>query len=385
MKRVAIFGAGAYGVVALDKIGAENVDYFLDNNMEKQHTLFKNIEVITLEEFMPQKDKYHVVIASRLYASEMEAQIKAMGITDYSNVIKYLRYSETDELVHNPYESKPAVGTEEEFNSSKTLEAAREVVYKDTEELYGKNLLFSLVEVETINRCNGSCSFCPVNHKDDPREKKIMSEEMFKDIVRQLEEIGYTGRFTTFSNNEPLLDERIIEFNRYAREHLPYARLHLFTNGTLLTLDKFIALMDSLDELIIDNYHPELKLIKPCAEIVKYCETHPELKKRVTIDLRKPQEILTTRGGQAPNRHLIGSYAEDRCMLPFRQIVIRPDGKVSLCCNDAIGKYTLGDLTKDSLLDVWYGPKFQMVRNCLYKGRKNWGDCQFCDSFYTIM
>ena len=156
MKRVAIFGAGAYGVVALDKIGAENVDYFLDNNMEKQHTLFKNIEVITLEEFMPQKDKYHVVIASRLYASEMEAQIKAMGITDYSNVIKYLRYSETDELVHNPYESKPAVGTEEEFNSSKTLEAAREVVYKDTEELYGKNLLFSLVEVETINRCNDS-------------------------------------------------------------------------------------------------------------------------------------------------------------------------------------------------------------------------------------
>lgn len=49
-----------------------------------------------------------------------------------------------------------------------------------------------------------------------------MSEEMFHSIVEQLAEIGYSGRFTTFSNNEPLLDE-----------------------------------------LIIDNYQQELKLIKP--------------------------------------------------------------------------------------------------------------------------
>ena len=65
-------------------------------------------------------------------------------------------------------------------------------------------------------------------------------------------------------------------------------------------------------------------------------------------------------------------------------MIIRPDGKVSLCCNDAVGKYTLGDLTKESLMDIWYGQKFQMVRNCIYEGRKNMGECQFYGTFDYI-
>jgi radical SAM protein with 4Fe4S-binding SPASM domain len=157
--------------------------------------------------------------------------------------------------------------------------------------------------------------------------------------------------------------------------------MHLFTNGTLLTLDKFKALIEVLDELIIDNYQQELKLIKPCLEIQEYCKEHPELTSKVTIVLRKPQEILTSRGGTAPNRKDLIEYAKDRCVLPFKQMIIRPTGQVSLCCNDAIGKFTLGNLNKESLLDIWYGPRFQMVRKCLYEGRENWGNCKYCDTF----
>ena len=56
----------------------------------------------------------------------------------------------------------------------------------------------------------------------------------------------YSGRLTTFSNNEPLLDDRIIEFNKYAKEHLPKARIHMYTNGTLFTPDKFKELVEAL-------------------------------------------------------------------------------------------------------------------------------------------
>ena len=199
--------------------------------------------------------------------------------------------------------------------------------------------------------------------------------------MNQLSEIQYSGRFTTFSNNEPFLDNRIIEFNRYARERLPKARMHLYTNGTLLTIEKFVALIEVLDELIIDNYQQELRLIKPCEDIRQYCENHPELKEKVTIVLRKPNEILTSRGGDAPNRKELKEYGQDRCVLPFKQMIIRPNGQVSLCCNDALGKYTLGDASKDNLLDIWYGPKFQMVRKCLYEGREKWGNCKYCDTF----
>jgi radical SAM protein with 4Fe4S-binding SPASM domain len=179
-----------------------------------------------------------------------------------------------------------------------------------------------------------------------------------------------------------LLDERIVELNKYAREHLPNARIHMFTNGTLFTLQKFKDLIPYLDELIIDNYMQDLKLIKPCREIKEYIEEHPELRRKVTIVLRKPQEILTSRGGDAPNRKELVSYGDAKCALPFEQMIVRPDGKVSLCCNDPIGKNTLGDLTKQSILDVWYGKQYQMIRKCISEGRRNWKHCEYCDSFY---
>lgn len=381
-RKILIFGAGVYGVRALEQYGGENVECFLDNSESKQGTYVKGKLVKSLQEMLPKIDSYKIVIATS-YSSSIEKQLQELGISGYEifEEEKLHGYIETDELIVNPYiEAKEAL-SEDEWSDSEKMQYMRKAVYDAVENLHQKQPLFNHIEVETINRCNGTCSFCPVNRNDDPREKAVMTTELFEKIVNQLAEINYSGKFTTFSNNEPLLDDRIIEFNRYARKHLPHARMHLFTNGTLLTIDKFIALTEVLDEFVIDNYQQELKLIKPCLEIVEYCKDHPELKKKVTIVLRKPKEILTSRGGDAPNRKKLVQYGKDRCILPYKQLIVRPDGKISLCCNDAIGRYTLGDLNKESILDIWYGPKFQMVRKCLYEGRENWGNCQNCDNF----
>lgn len=382
MKKIMIFGAGVYGTDALKELGAENVDYFIDNNVKRHGELFCGKPVIGLDEAVKKKDDYHIVVASKNYSVSMEKDLRNRGIEDYEVYRNRLRgYFETDELIVNWYEQSQAAKDENEWNSSLNQQYSRQAVYDEAERLYGQKLLFNHIEVETINRCNGSCAFCPVSRAVDPREKAVMSEELFYSIVDQLAEMDYSGRFTTFSNNEPLLDDRIIEFNRYARKRLPHARMHLYTNGTLLTINIFEALLEVLDELVIDNYHPQLKLIKPCQEIVAYCEQHPQAKKKATIVMRYPQEILTSRGGTAPNRKDIPDCSKERCVLPFKQLIVRPTGKVSLCCNDALGKYTLGDLTKESILDVWYGQRFQMVRECLYKGRENWGNCKNCDTF----
>lgn len=381
-KEIVIFGAGLYGIKALKQYGEEKVAFFIDNSEAKQGTFVQGKVIKGIKDILPHKDRYQIIIATS-YSASIEKQLQDVGISDYTifedNMLH--GYYETDKLIVNPYEESGEAATEEEWAAQEKLAYSRKAVYDEVERLFRAPRLFSHIELETINRCNGNCSFCPVNRKDDPREKAVMTKELFEKIVCQLAEMDYSGRFTTFSNNEPLLDERLIDFNRYAREKLPKARMHLFTNGTLLTLDKFIALTQILDELIIDNYQQDLKLIKPCVEISSYCEEHPELKKKVTIVLRKPQEILTSRGGTAPNRKVLLDYGEDRCILPFKQMIVRPDGKVSLCCNDAVGKYTLGDLNKESLLDVWYGPKFTMVRKSLYEGRKEWGNCRLCDSF----
>lgn len=381
MKKIAIFGAGLYGKKAFRAMGEGIVECFIDNSPAKQGTTYCGKAVRSLDEIKDNAGNLDILIAS-IYSKSIENQLREQGITDYTIFEDYQHgYYETDELIVNPYEMTEECLTEEAWSESVKMEYARKAVYDIVETFQGDQPLFDHIEIETVNRCNGTCSFCPVNRNDDPRPKEVMTQELFESIVEQLADLDYSGRFTTFSNNEPLLDDRIIDFNEYARRKLPNARMHLFTNGTLLTLDKFIALAEILDELIIDNYQQELRLIKPCVEIAEYCEEHPDLKKKVTIVLRKPQEILTSRGGTAPNRKRLLEYGEDRCVLPFKQMIVRPDGKVSLCCNDAIGRYTLGDLNREKLTDVWYGARFQEVRRCLYEGRKRWGSCRYCDAF----
>lgn len=380
-KDIIIFGAGQIGHMALSKYG-DRVDYFIDNSSQRQGTVIKGIPIKNVEYAINDVEGHTIIIASK-YQDMMARQLRDMGIDRYSFYIEDTNaYYETEELVVNPYQD----GGYKDFNEAEWNEFMQNshavtMVNNMVQQLHGSEVMFNHVEIETVNRCNGNCSFCPVNKKNDTREYKEMSDEMFQNIIGQLVEMNYCGKLALFSNNEPLLDPKILQRHKYAREKLPNARMHLFTNGTLLTIDYFKELMLYLDELIIDNYHQELKLIKPCQDIVCYCEEHPKLKKKVTIVLRKPQEILTSRGGDAPNRSTVDSYGKDRCILPYRQLIIRPDGKVSLCCNDPLGKNTLGDLTKEKIWEVWNNQRFKTIREALYQGRENWPHCQSCDAF----
>ncbi len=313
--------------------------------------------------------------ALQIHAEKLKAEMRII------NPFLQNKYYDTGDVIYNQYGDNETFITEEEWNrmgkENKAIGAVREYAI----ELSKYHPLFEHVEIETINRCNGVCDFCPVSVKHDIREKKVMEEALFKRIIDQLAQISYSGRLATFSNNEPFLDKRIIDFNKYAREKLPRAKMHLFTNGTLLSLDKFIEIVKYLDELIIDNYDQDLKLGKNSETIKKYCEEHPTLKEKVTIVLRRPHEILTSRGGDAPNRVNMPSYPDASCVLPFKQLIIRPDGKVSLCCNDPYGRSTLGDLTKQTLMEVWEGKEFREIRRKLLIGRKEVEHCCHCDTF----
>ena len=43
-------------------------------------------------------------------------------------------------------------------------------------------------------------------------------------------------------------------------------------------------------------------------------------------------------------------------------MVIRPDGKVSLCVNDDYGRVTLGDAAGQSLTEIWQGEAYRRLR-----------------------
>lgn len=269
-----------------------------------------------------------------------------------------------------------------------TVKAKDKQYYKSTRKKLENYLqqdefpLFKFVEVETVNRCNNNCSFCPVSVGNESREYKLMEDELFYSIIDQLQELDYSGTLGLFSNNEPLLDERLPKFIKVAKEKLPNAYHYLFTNALLLTMDKFLDLTTHLDTLYIDNYDDNNKMIPTVRRIYEYCVEHPEIHRKIHISMRKKTEQLSSRGGQSPNRQKKITL-KSSCVLPFEQLIIRPDGKISLCCNDARGVMTLGDLTKERIIDIWRGKTYTNIRETILESRKNIGICRYCDSFFN--
>ncbi|SKB95022.1 radical SAM additional 4Fe4S-binding SPASM domain-containing protein [Lachnospiraceae bacterium] len=364
-----IFGAGETGKRALSKYGKKNVVFFVDNDTAKSGSFIFGIPVRYFKDCIEDLRTAHIIIACKAWKT-IEKQLLSFNLRNYE-IYGNSGYIDIPELVLNPY-------VEERPVNKKWL---REEINRQVKEIE-PDAMFDHVEIETINRCNGVCSFCPVNRNNDVRVYRRMDDSVFEKIIDELAEMNYRGRIALFSNNEPLLDDRIVKFHEMTRKKLPNARMHLCTNGTLLSLDIFTALMENLDELIIDNYNQELLLIPNAKIIFDYCENHADLKSKVTIVLRKPNEILTSRGGDSPNKVREKSEADVSCLLPYKQLIIRPDGKVSLCCNDALGKCTLGDVSLNSLSEIWNGREFRNIRKKMREGRINIPRCRYCDTLF---
>lgn len=250
--------------------------------------------------------------------------------------------------------------------------------------------LFQYIEIETLNRCNGKCTFCPVNVNQPQRPYAKMTWELFEKIIGELESYSYSGSINLFSNNEPFLDERILDWMRYTKEKLPDAKLIMFTNGSLLTLERFLETIKYTSHLHIDNYSDDNTVNKNLREIYDYIQKHPDLEGSANLegcvyfDMRKRDEKLTSRGGEAPNRKQAKGI-DAACFYPYKQMIIRPDGKCSLCCNDALGKYTLGDANMQTLKEIWYGEKYTQIRKTMKEARrKNLELCKHCDTHALV-
>ena len=250
------------------------------------------------------------------------------------------------------------------------------------------NRLFSWIEIETINRCNSTCSFCPVNRWDERRSFAAMPKTLFSKIIDDLGSLSYSGKLALHSNNEPLLDETLVDRVREARTKCPDAFIFMYTNGTLLNTDLAWQLIKAgIDLIRITNYSDQLKLNKNLQTLVENFKSPPYAHhaSKIRIVLRKLNEVLSNRGGAAPNKlprldQTYQYYHSSSCRYPFDQLVIRPDGKVSLCGNDAYGQVTLGDVALHSLTEIWYGEEYRRLRTELAtNGRKNLPVCNTCD------
>ncbi len=153
----------------------------------------------------------------------------------------------------------------------------------------------------------------------------------------------------------------------------------LYTNGLLLTKERFHKLIPNIDKMIINNYSEKLELHKNVKELFEYIKSEPDLsQKDITIQIRYIKEILTNRAGGAPNKKG-KKVIRKACIMPFTDFTIYPNGRVGLCCSDALEKTCYGNVRNASIKEIWYSDVYKMLREKIGKDRSLYDFCKGCD------
>lgn len=240
--------------------------------------------------------------------------------------------------------------------------------------------LFRSVELETRTRCNSSCSFCAASILTDQRPDIYMPDALFEKLILELVTLDYDGAIKFFVNNEPLLDKRTSDFIRKAKAALPKVRTEVHTNGLKLNPKSGRELLEAgLDLLYINNYTQDGRMHKGVEAFLK--EVAPDFPAvEIVFHLRLLDEQLLNRGGTAPNGRVLAAPLPLPCILPFDEVVVTADGRVTICCQDHYFESAVGNLNESSLRDIWYGPGFQKLRSDLLRSDRSGNKfCSSCD------
>lgn len=281
------------------------------------------------------------------------------------------------------------------------------------------------VRIESTNRCNLHCIMCPTGCSDNRSDTGFMDFGLYEKIVDEARNFPYPTWLILYLGGEPLLHKDLVRMIKLAKSKRLYCRFS--TNATLLTMYKTDELLKSgLDciDLSFDDVSPnEYQLMRRGASYFKtyYNIIHfLEQKKHfdllhplVTIDSLRLREDGMYKGGKvAPSKefrrlfagydvqniavmwaHLwAGEFAEKppytytrkengytgKCILPWTDLTMNWKGQVVACCYDLKYDYVIGDVNKNSLLEVWNSDRMVELRKKLLAGE--YADLTLCRS-----
>lgn len=221
---------------------------------------------------------------------------------------------------------------------------------------------FQVVEIEVNTRCNLRCPYCPQSYEWFRRPESRMDDALFGSIIGQLAEVQFAGRLSFHLYNEPLLRKDLTRLVAWARESLPLAWLVLYTNGDLLDHARHHALLDAgIDRFLVTRHRGA------------------PLPERAFQEVRFPGEfMLSNRGGL-----MAGSGSRPLpCHAPMEMLMIRCDGSVVLCHEDAAKQEVIGDARKQSLEEIWTSERLDAYRRALEAGNRSGaaGICANCNN-----
>lgn len=241
-------------------------------------------------------------------------------------------------------------------------------------------LFIRAVALETTTACTRRCPYCPPHSAMDiPRLE--MPRELFTRVVSSLGARGYAGDIFFSLYGDSLCDPRLESLVAEAREKVKKARLVVFTNGDLLTEERYRALRRAgMDEMSLSKHSAELSPgLAGALERLGLAEG-PDFRVHV-VDYYAAAlpgaetGLLNNKGGLAPVRR-----PPLRSCCDVESACVDCLGKVLLCNNDATSSYVFGDANEKDFWAVWEDPVFVRARRDILRGRWPFEICRRCMS-----
>ncbi len=254
---------------------------------------------------------------------------------------------------------------------------------------------------------------CPYSSLTKTGPANVMDDGLYGQILDELRRTGSVKSFILMLQNEPLLDRQLPDRVRLARKALGRSvRIKTVTNGAPLTaagidallasgIDHVMVSIDAIREETYDSIRHGLDFRRVVRNTLSLIERLGP--RRVGVRFLRQRENEGEENAFASHwrRHGIGvlftepsnragwleSYERIKkrrpdpwkkvvypvlnrlvpaCPLPFTSLNILWDGRVITCCNDWGPRDTVGDLTRQTVQQVWNGEKINHYRHLLW-------------------
>ncbi len=271
--------------------------------------------------------------------------------------------------------------------------------------------------VDPSDACNFKCRFCPTSDRGLMRKvgrpMKVMDFELFKKIANDMTKFSPQVKvLRLYKDGEPLINKRLPDMIKYAKDVGAAERIDTTTNASLLTPEKGKALIDAgLDRINISiegvsneqyknfsdvnlEFERIVENVRAFYENKKQCEMLVKINGD-TLSEQDKQTFLDTFGDYTdkiyiehimscwPNFELNGVEANrekgiygqeikevDLCSYVFYSFAINSDGFASLCFLDWSKKLSIGDVREQSVKEIWTGKQMRQYQRMFLDGKR---------------